>query len=157
MIMVGMLQLFFVGLPLIALVASTNPAAFYFVVTAIIFVLCMLLLGGIFVPKIIFMRKEKKPENRTSATLYQSSGHFVTAPPETRDEYTLTENQIPILASKLGCDASELKSILDELRNPSTIAGRSSDESAPAASTEKLKEISEEISLQNDEESVGNM
>ena len=131
------------------------------------------------------MRKEKKPENRTSATLYQSSignrrtssighrdssianrdssidftepGHFVTAPPETRDKYTLTENQIPILASKLGCEASELKSILDELRNPSTIAGRSSDESAPTGSTDKLEEISEEISLQKDEKSVGNI
>lgn len=56
--MVCFLQVMVVGIPLIALV-YTNPPAKYFVKVAIIFVLAISMLLLIFVPKMIFMRKEK--------------------------------------------------------------------------------------------------
>jgi len=65
MIVIAMLQAFPIGIPLIIL-TSANPTATYFVKVAIVFLLTMTILLLIFVPKIIFFRKEKNGSDRRS-------------------------------------------------------------------------------------------
>mmetsp|Transcript_7169 Transcript_7169/g.17470 ORF Transcript_7169/g.17470 Transcript_7169/m.17470 type:complete len:1075 (-) Transcript_7169:74-3298(-) len=58
MIIIAMLQAFPIGIPLI-IISSSNPTATYFVKVAIIFVLTITVLLLIFVPKILFLRRER--------------------------------------------------------------------------------------------------
>ena len=82
--MICFLQVIVVGLPLIALV-HTNPPAGYFVKVAIISVLSLSLLFLIFIPKMHFLKEERKKQRekeerkkkRTSAISYVSSNSGV--------------------------------------------------------------------------------
>mmetsp|Transcript_46671 Transcript_46671/g.54530 ORF Transcript_46671/g.54530 Transcript_46671/m.54530 type:complete len:352 (+) Transcript_46671:2-1057(+) len=72
MIVIAMLQAFPIGIPLIIL-SYQNPVARYFVEIAIIFVLTMTVLLLIFIPKILFLRKEKKGRKGDRCTTLESS------------------------------------------------------------------------------------
>jgi len=167
-IMLGMLQLILLGIPLIALVSTTNPAAFYFVVTAIIFVLCISLLGGIFVPKMFFMKRDKPVGSNTSvirstfrSTVYDNptalrvsvSGHFIATPDES-ENYMLTKKQIPILAQKLGCDADELKSMLHELNNPSKRSSSRGSSSVLGGTLEEVASTEKMVQPEGSDDSI---
>lgn len=82
--MLSILQIFLVGTPLVFLV-NDNPPAKFFVLTAIVCVICLSVLFVIFIPKIMSSRKkvEEEPAERFSshflhnrnATLSGGNGH----------------------------------------------------------------------------------
>merc|ERR1711957_60091 len=125
MIMVGVLQLIILGVPIVLLVAGTNPEVLYFMGSVIIFSLCMLLLLGIFAPKIVHMKEEAskrqhKLDNPPTASSYSHNPSTDTV--SRRDgelrvleRYTISEEQIPELAESFGCESSDLKSMLNKL------------------------------------------
>jgi len=61
----------FVGVPTMILV-SDDPPARYFVTVSIIFVLCAVVLISIFVPKVIYVRKQKRKGMDTKRAVQQS-------------------------------------------------------------------------------------
>jgi len=67
-IVIGMLQAFPIGIPLLIL-SNSNPVTKYFVEVTLIFVLTLSILLLIFVPKILFLRKEQSsPPSSHSST-----------------------------------------------------------------------------------------
>lgn len=67
--MASILQAFLIGLPLLFL-SNTTPTSRYVVRSLLIFVICMSMLGFIFVPKILSQRKNNPEESMLSSALF---------------------------------------------------------------------------------------
>merc|ERR1719379_3175317 len=117
MIMLGILQLILLGVPLVALVSSTNPAAFYFVLTAIIFVLCMSLLGGIFIPKIINVNVVDAAADRSATQRQEDIGAsiFRASMTKSRKELASENANMMLVLESLREENHELKKRLTAL------------------------------------------
>ena len=74
----SMLQIFIVGVPLLVIV-YTNPSAYFFVWTGIIFIVCTSILLLIFVPKLVTWKNPPK-KNNSSGSKWSSYGSAVQSP-----------------------------------------------------------------------------
>jgi len=124
-IMIGMLQTFPIGIPLIVLTYS-NPTASYFVKAALLFFLTVSILSLIFIPKIIFLRKEKveKADKSSSAPNFVStlrglrSNQFSTPDPMTTTGLTKKEvEDLQQLLIKIGTidETTDLRSLVQSI------------------------------------------